>query len=266
MNKPLHAAHPLPFLSLCLALCLTLVSGVAFAQSESRIYELNNRTAESMAAQIRPLYQGEPVTMTTRGNQLVVRAQPRLLDEIGKLIESMDVAPVQMRITVRYRQDIGGKQTGGNVSLNNGQAGIGATSRTISTASSSQRQLMVQSGQSAHITSGQVRTLPVAVQGGRNPAAVFQQIETQSGFVVTPRAISERNVELTIVSFEEDPAELEGYETEALMTRRQVEPGQWVELGGTRTTMDQQRQGISYRVTGNERDNRMVEVKVELLP
>ncbi|NWO08180.1 MAG: secretin [Alteromonadaceae bacterium] len=266
MINPLATNHPLARFVFCAFLCLALVSGPAFGQSESRIYELNNRTAESMAAQIRPLYQGEPVTMTTRGNQLVVRAQPRLLDEIGTLIESMDVAPVQMRITVRYRQDIGGKQTGGNVSLNNGQAGIGATSRTISTASSSQRQLMVQSGQSAHITSGQVRTLPVAVQGGRNPAAVFQQIETQSGFVVTPRAISERNVELTIVSFEEDPAELEGYETEALMTRRQVEPGQWVELGGTRTTIDQQRQGIGYRVTGNERDNRMVEVKVELLP
>ncbi|GHD43117.1 type II/III secretion system short domain-containing protein [Marinobacter persicus] len=266
MNKPLHAAHPLSFLSLCLALCLALVSGVAFAQSESRIYELNNRTAESMAAQIRPLYQGESVTMTTRGNQLVVRAQPRLLDEIGTLIESMDVAPVQMRITVRYRQDIGGKQAGGGVRLNDGKASAGAGSKTISTISNTERQVMVQSGQSAHITSGQVRTLPVALQGGRNPAAIFEQIESQSGFIVSPEAISEQNIELTIVSFEEDPAELEGYETEALMTRRQVEPGQWVELGGTRTTMDQQRRGISYRVTGNERDNRKVEMKVELLP
>lgn len=253
------------FAALLLASCLALLPSVAAAQAETRVYQLENRTAESMAGQIRPLYQNEPLTMTARGNQLTVRAEPRLLDEIAALIEPMDVAPVQLRITVRSRQDIGGKQSGGGISVSNNQASAGAKSRTISTVANTERQVMVQSGQSAHITSGQVRTLPVALQGGRNPAAIFEQIETQSGFIVSPEAISEQNIELTIVSFEEDPAELEGYETEALITRRQVEPGQWLELGGTRTTMNEQQQGIGYRVTGKEQDNRKVEIKVELL-
>jgi hypothetical protein len=249
-----------------LFLALLTVSTAAWAQSEARVYELNNRTADDIAIQIRELYQQAPVTVTARGQQLVVRGEPTLLNEIGTLVQSMDVPPVQMRISVRYRQDIGGKQSGGSVTLSNGSAGASVERRTISTNSTRERQLIVQDGQSAHITSGNVRTLPFAVQGGRNPAAILQQVETRSGFVVSPQAISNQAVELSIVSFEEDPAALPGYETEALMTIRRVEPGQWVSLGGTRTSMNQEQQGITYRVNSKRAENLSIDVKVEILP
>ncbi|HCP22295.1 MAG TPA: secretin, partial [Marinobacter hydrocarbonoclasticus] len=99
-----------------LFLAMLTASTVVWAQSEARVYELNNRTADDIALQIRELYQQSPVTVTARGQQLVVRGEPALLDEIGTLVQSMDVPPVQMRISVRYRQDIGGKQSGGGVS------------------------------------------------------------------------------------------------------------------------------------------------------
>jgi hypothetical protein len=249
-----------------LFLAMLTASTVVWAQSEARVYELNNRTADDIALQIRELYQQSPVTVTARGQQLVVRGEPALLDEIGTLVQSMDVPPVQMRISVRYRQDIGGKQSGGGVSLSNGSAGASVERRTISTNSTRERQLIVQDGQSAHITSGNVRTLPFAVKGGRNPAAILQQVETRGGFVVSPQAISNQAVELSIVSFEEDPAALPGYETEALMTIRRVEPGQWVSLGGTRTSMNQEQQGITYRVNGKRAENLSIDVKVEILP
>jgi hypothetical protein len=171
-----------------------------------------------------------------------------------------------MRISVRYRQDIGGKQSGGGVMISDNRAGANVERRTISTNSSTERQLVVQDGQSAHITSGNVRTLPFAVQGGRNPAAILEQLETRSGFIVTPQAISDQTVELNIVSFEEDPASIQGYETEALMTIRRVEPGQWVTLGGTRTSQSHRQDGITYRVTGNRSENQSVDVKVDILP
>ena len=249
-----------------LFLAMLTASTVVWAQSEARVYELNNRTADDIALQIRELYQQSPVTVTARGQQLVVRGEPALLDEIGTLVQSMDVPPVQMRISVRYRQDIGGKQSGGGVSVSNGSARASVERRTISTNSTRERQLIVQDGQSAHITSGNVRTLPFAVKGGRNPAAILQQVETRSGFVVSPQAISNQAVELSIVSFEEDPAALPGYETEALMTIRRVEPGQWVSLGGTRTSMNQEQQGITYRVNGKRAENLSIDVKVEILP
>lgn len=248
--------------TLVLALCSTL----AFAQTESRVYQLNNRTSADVASQVKELYQQSPVTVIARGQQLVVRGQPELLDEIGMLVESIDVPPVQMRISVRYRQDIGGKQSGGGVTVSGDRAGAQIERRTISTNSHTERQLVVQDGQSAHITSGNVRTLPFAVQGGRNPAVILEQVETRSGFVVTPQAISDQAVELSIVSFEADPAAVPGYQTEALMTIRQVEPGQWVSLGGTSTSSSHRQDGITYRVTGNRSDNQSVDVKVDILP
>ena len=227
MRNPEHRS----VLSLMTVLFLALltVSTATWAQSEARVYELNNRTADDIALQIRELYQQSPVTVTARGQQLVVRGEPALLDEIGTLVQSMDVPPVQMRISVRYRQDIGGKQSGGGVSLSNGSAGASVERRTISTNSTRERQLIVQDGQSAHITR-QCATLPFAVKGGlprhtaagRNPKRLCRK----------PQAISSQAVELSIVSFEEDPAALPATKP-ALMTIRRVEPGQWVSLGGT---------------------------------
>lgn len=248
-----------------LALVFALFSTLALAQ-ESRVYQLNNRTSADVANQIKELYQQAPVSVSARGQQLVVRGEPGLLDEIGTLIESIDVPPVQMRISVRYRQDIGGKQSGGGVTISDNRAGANVERRTISTNSSTERQLVVQDGQAAHITSGNVRTIPFAVQGGRNPAAILEQVETRSGFIVTPQAISDQTVELNIVSFEEDPASIQGYKTEALMTIRRVEPGQWVTLGGTSTSQSHRQDRITYRVTGNRSENQSVDVKVDILP
>ncbi|MBE0486688.1 secretin N-terminal domain-containing protein [Marinobacter sp.] len=256
----------LPLLIALLTALLALPSTPAFAQPESRVYQLNNRASADVASQIKELYQQAPVSVSARGQQIVVRGQPDMLDEIGMLIQSIDVPPVQMRISVRYRQDIGGKQSGGGVTLSGDRAGANIERRTISTQSSTERQLVVQDGQSAHITSGTVRTLPIALQGGRNPAVILEQVETRSGFVVTPQAISDQAVELNIVSFEEDPAAMPGYETEALMTIRRVEPGQWVSLGGTRTSNSQRQDGITYRVTGNRSENLSVDVRVDILP
>ena len=260
----IRPAHSL--MTALFTLVLALASTLAVAQTESRVYQLNNRTSADVASQVKELYQQSPITVIARGQQLVVRGQSGLLDEIGVLIESIDVPPVQMRISVRYRQDIGGKQSGGGVTVSGDRAGAQVERRTISTNSNTERQLVVQDGQSAHITSGNVRTLPFAVQGGRNPAVILEQVETRSGFVVTPQAISDQAVELSIVSFEADPAAMPGYQTEALMTIRRVEPGQWVSLGGTSTASSHRQDGITYRVTGNRSENQSVDVKVDILP
>jgi hypothetical protein len=245
---------------------LGLFSNSALAQAESRAYQLENRPGEDVAVQIRELYQGSPVTVTARGQQLVVRGEPALLDEIGRLVQTLDVAPVQLRITVRSRTDSGGKRSGAGISASGGQAEISAERRVTSTGSAQERTLVMQDGQSAHITSGQIRTLPVAVRGGRNPAAFLQQVETRSGFLVSPQVISDQAVELSIVSFEEEPANMDGYETEAVVTIRRVEPGQWVSLGSTATRSSQERSGITYQVNSSRSENRSFEVRVDLLP
>lgn len=245
---------------------LWLGSLSAHAQTETRSYQLDARPAEEVAAQIRDLYADAPVTVTARGQQLLVRGEPRLLDEIGTLVESLDVAPVQLRITVRTREELRGDRSGTGVSAREGKVGVTVERKTVSSGSNQKRTLMIQDGQTAHITSGQVRTLPVAIRGGRNPAAVLQQVETRSGFLVSPQVISNQAVELNIVSFEEDPAQIQGYETEALMTIRRVEPGQWVSLGSIARSSTRSNNDIAYQVESSRSGNRSVEVKVEIVP
>lgn len=248
------------------ALLLLMLADPLLAAPEARQYQLSQRPASDVAQQIRDLYPGGEVTVTSRGQQMVVRGEPLVLDEIGQLVETMDVAPIQMRVTVRSLNNAMGKQGGGGLSITNNQVNVEATRKTTTTRQTSERSLIVQEGQSAQITSGQVRALPIAIRGGRNPAVFLDRIETRSGFIVSPQVISDQAIELNIVSFEEDPdSGMPGYQTEALMTLRRVEPGQWVALGSTRQSHSGAQTGIVYK-TGNT-GNRVNswEVRVDLM-
>lgn len=266
-TSPVRLNHRLRQPRSILVLILVLMTSTSvFAAPESRTYRLDNRAAEGVAAQVRDLYGSDQVRITARGQQMIIRGEPAVLDEIGMLVDTMDVAPVQMRITVRSRSNLDATSGGGGVTISNGQAGARIERKVTSTRRNQEHTLIVQDGQSAHITSGQVRAVPVAVRGGRNPAAVLGQVATRSGFLVSPQALSDSAIELNIVSFEEDPkTDIPGYETEALMTIRRVEPGQWVELGSTRSRQSGTRSGITYQVGGSERDNQTFEVRVDLL-
>ncbi|MCL1480162.1 MAG: hypothetical protein MH213_01930 [Marinobacter sp.] len=79
------------------------VSANAFAASQSRAYNLNQRPAADVAAQIRDLY--EEVNVTVVGQKIVARGEARLLDEIGQIIQQLDVATAQLRISVQSRED-----------------------------------------------------------------------------------------------------------------------------------------------------------------
>jgi hypothetical protein len=252
--------------SLVCLLLLTLVLP-AGADTEARTYTLENRPAGDIANQLRELYSADEIAITAQGQQMIIRAEYDVLREIDSLIDTMDVAPLQIRVSVRSGSNMNSKSQGGGVTFSkDGKFSVGAERKVTTTRQNRERSLVMQDGVSAHITSGQVRTLPVALRGGFDPLIILEQIETRSGFVVTPRVISRQTVELTILSFEEDPARaIKGYETEAVMTIRRVEPGQWVELGSSRTSRAGNRSGITYRAGGNRQQNQTFEVKVNLL-
>ena len=255
-----------PFLAM-LMLLLVLAPALVTAAPENRTFTLGNRPAQEVADQLRALYPESELTMAAQGNRLVARAEPAVLEEISQLINTMDVAPVQLRITVRSGGEIQGKRSGGGVSAGHGNVvTIQGQSRTISTQSRQERNVVVQDGQSAHISSGQVRTLPVAIRGGRNPAAIYQQVDIRSGFIVTPQRISDQQIQLSITAFDNVPnSGMAGYETDAVVTQRRVAPGEWVDVGGTETRQQGQQSGITYQVGGNRQENYQFEVKVDIL-
>lgn len=249
---------------LLLLLGALIVAGPAVA--ESRVYQLHSRPGEDVAAQIRELYPDGQVHITARGSQMVVRGEPALLDEVGRLIRLMDVAPAQLRITVRSVSGADGSGQSGSVVIRNRQAGVTVEHRVTSSRRQQERNLIIQDGQSAQITSGQIRAFPLAVRGGRNPAAILGHVETRSGFVVTPQVISGQMVELNIMAFEEDPANaMPGYDTEAVMTIRRVRAGEWVELGSASSTGNTRESGLIYRADGSQNSSQTFEVRVDVL-
>lgn len=250
----------------CALALLMLLSLSALAAPEARTYTLDNRPARDVADQLRELYPVDELAMTARGQQLILRGEPERLDELGQLIDTMDVAPVQLRIHVRSGSDMNAKRQGGGVSGHGDVVSIQGERRVTSTRSRRERSLVVMDGHSAHITNGQIRTLPVALSGGRNPAAILARVQTRSGFVVSPRMISDRSIELSVMAFENDPGDdIPGYDTEAVLTMRRVEPGRWVELGSSDTTRTGNRSGITYQVGGDRQQNQSFDVRVEIV-
>lgn len=272
MNCPRVSRFTAPHLMALLVTFLFFsVLTTAHAASQNRVYNLNQRPAADVAVQIQDLYQ--EVNVTVIGQKIVARGEARLLDEIGQIIQQLDVATAQLRISVQTREDIGGKRGGGgvsvtqnNVSGNRNTVTINAQSKTTRSSGNRERSLIVQDGQSAQISAGQIRSLPFAARGGRNPAVLMQLVETRSGFVVTPRMVSPQNIELSIMSFEQDAPALPGYDTEALMTIRQVQPGQWVSLGGVDRSESRENSGIAYRINSSENRSSEIRVRVDILP
>ena len=68
------------------------------------------------------------------------------------------------------------------------------------------------------------------------------------------------------MSFEQDAPALPGYDTEALVTTRQVQPGRWVSLGGVDRSASRENSGIVYQVNSSENRTSEIRVRVDILP
>lgn len=247
-------------------IALALMAFSALASAEVRTYTLQNRPADDVATQLRDLYPETQLAISAHQQQLILRGDPQILDEAGTLVGTMDVAPIQVRITVRSHGNRRGQHQGGGITVDNGQANVGAGNRIITTERQQEQTLVVQDGQSAQIRAGQVSALPVAFQGGRNPAAIMQYVNQHTGFVVSPQVISPRQVELSIMAFDNNPdASKSGYDTEAVMTIRRIEPGAWVSLGGTDSKSKSSETGIVYQTGSTGQNRQSFEIRVDIL-
>lgn len=248
-----------------LALLLALLLSFPLL-ADTQTWNLHNRPADDVATQLRQLYPNDQAAITAHNQQLIVRGEAAILEEIDQLIDTMDVAPVQFRITVRSGAQDNGVRQGAGVTISNNSVNVSGERRVTSTHRVREQSLIILDGQSAHIQSGQVRVVPVAVQGGFNPAALYQQVSIHRGYIISPRLISPHQVELNVMAFDNVPQDNQpGYETEAVMTTRRVEPGTWVELGSSGQTQTGNETGIVYEVGNHQSGNQTFEVQVEVL-
>lgn len=240
------------------SLALITTGNTLAAQSEQKlkVFELSHRQAADLVVQLQALYPDEDVLFSADGQRLVVKGPAAVIAEVEALAARLDVAPAQLRVTVR-------RQAAGQ----NGHP----SSRRITTRDGQSRQsVVVQSGETARIEAGTIRRVTRAVSGGDYIGLIAEDTPMTAGFLVQPRALGSNQIELRVISFDDEPpmhsTQASPRDTAAVVTQRRVSPGEWVSLGSSDTTHDSISQGQTYstRETGQHKLN--WSIRVDLVP
>lgn len=273
---------------------LLLFSAPVWAELE--IIALKHRSAEEVLPVIRPLLdKGDAAS--GMNYQLILRTSPRNLEEIKRLLESIDVAPRRLKITVLQNVDsetvarltevsgnVGlsrgariavpdsGDSSGLNVELGQGQDRLKA--RVISTRSledeRNTQQLQVLEGNRALVRSGQSVPVPqrqvIQNQWGTQVIDSTQYQEAGSGFYVLPRISGDR---VTLEISAQNDAFVSGSGDQPVMRVQQASStvsgrlGEWLEVGGLGQQKDHDDSTISTRGASRAREQRSVLIRVE---
>lgn len=278
---------------LILSLALLLLSAPAWAELE--VIELKHRSAEELLPIVRPLLDKDDVA-SGMNNRLILRASPRRIAEIRKLLETLDTAPRRLKITAMQDVDSdtvarltevsgsvgvgkearvtvpGGGDTGGlTVETGRGQDKLRArvySTRTLETDRKTQ-QLQVLEGNRALVRSGQSVPVPVrqVIQRpwGTEVVETTEYKQVESGFYVLPRLSGDR-VTLEISAQNDALAPGGTYPT----TRTQQTSstvsgrlGEWLVLGEIGRRTDDDGSTISTRSAARSQEQRNVLIKVE---
>jgi hypothetical protein len=280
-------------------LSLAALTGVA-AHAQNTVLEvipLRYRMAQEVIPIIQPILAREGSVSGFQG-QLVIRTTPANLEEIKRILASLDTAPRQLLITVRQDAhvdrsrgaaeisgSVGGDRgrvtvpgssdsRGGSVVLREGDdsvrlhviEGSGSQSdrNTQSVRVMEGREAFVRVGESVPVRERQVQR---SVVGGR---VVEQVVETTqyrdaaTGFFVLPRVTGDR-VTLDISTQRESlsrPVQ-GGVSVQSVVTTVAGRLGEWMEIGGIGQDASGQQSVLLGRTTTATRDSRRVLIKVE---
>ncbi|MBI1888000.1 MAG: hypothetical protein HYS19_06460 [Nitrosomonadales bacterium] len=282
--------------NLCCWMWLVLLLSPAAAAGELEIINLRHRSAEDVLPVIRPLLEKDDVA-SGMNYQLILRTSPQNLEQVKKLLESIDVAPRRLKITVLQNADsetvarltgvsgnIGlsrearvavpdsGGGSGLNVELGQGQDRLKArvsSTRALEDERNTQ-QLQVLEGNRALVRGGQSVPVPQrqVIQGpwGTRVIDSVQYQEIGSGFYVLPRVNGDR-VTLEI-STQNDALVPDGGDYPVMRVQQASSTlsgrlGEWLEVGGLGQQKDNDNSTLSTRGTSRIREQRKVLIKVE---
>ncbi|MBI3919367.1 MAG: hypothetical protein HY322_20430 [Betaproteobacteria bacterium] len=279
----------LPFAGVC---------GCVLAQSTVlEVIPLKYRTADQVIPIVQPLLPRD-ASISGLQNQLVIRTTPANLEEIKRVLASVDTLPRRLVITVRQDADaaasrrdaeVSGRvgsdrarvvvpgsseQRGGTVVLQDGDNRVRARIFDTRSGGSDRNTQTVQvlEGNSALISAG--RSVPVprrrivrSVVGGRVVEQVLEDVEYRdavTGFYVRPRLTGE--VVTLDVSPQHDTLNREipgGVNVQRVTTTVSGRLGEWIELGGLGQERADQRSVLLGSTSRAASDTRRVLIKVE---
>jgi len=277
---------------------VALASIAAHAQSTVlEVIPLHYRMAEEVIPIIQPMLAREGSVSGFQG-QLIVRTTPANLEEIKRILASLDTAPRQLVITVRQESDVersrssaevsgsvggdhgrvtipgSGDTRGGNVVLRDGddRLRVNVLEGSGSERDRSEQTVRVMEGREAFVSVG--RSVPVrerqvqrTVVGGRVVEQVVESAQYRdvaSGFYVLPRVSGDR-VTLDVSSQRESLSRRQAgsVNVQSLVTTLSGRLGEWMEIGGVGRDASGQQAVLLGRSATSSRDSRRVLIKVD---
>lgn len=246
------------------------------AKAELEIITLRYRSAEQIIPMLQPMV--EPGgALTGMQNQLVIRASQRNIDDLRRILATLDAMPRQLRISVRQGADLAASDRGGSISGSVGSGGGNVQARIIDSSSASNsgvtQTLQVLEGNVAVIQAGQSQ--PVANRAvTRTPSGALVVTDTTSyrdvttGFSVLPRVSGDRvtleiNPQRDTVNANAGPGGTVNIQRASSIVSGRL--GDWIELGGISQSETRSGSGILSSSSASRSDNRSIWVKVEEL-
>ena len=242
------------------------------AKAELEIITLRYRSAEQIIPMLQPMV--EPGgALTGMQNQLVIRASQRNIDDLRRILATLDAMPRQLRISVRQGADIAASDRGGSISGTVGTGGSNVQARIVDSSSASNsgvtQTLQVLEGNVAVIQAGQSQ--PVANRAvTRTPSGALVVTDSTSyrdvttGFSVLPRVSGDR-VTLEINPQRDTPGPGGTVNIQRASSIVSGRLGDWIELGGISQSETRSGSGILSSSSASRSDNRSIWVKVEEL-
>jgi hypothetical protein len=209
--------------------CL-LVSAPGLSDYPIEVIELRSRPLEEILPVIQP-FVGAEDTVTGMGNNLVIKASPAKVQEIRRLLETLDRPPRRLVISVGKQGDVSSSSSGYRASADikagdsrfsinspghptdSSRAQVRIHDNTLQGARTTRHRVQALEGRPAYITSG--TRIPLQTSERYYDRGVpYQQRTTQlqdvnSGFYVVPR-VNGDEVTLEIMQHDDRPGERRG--------------------------------------------------------
>lgn len=259
---------------------LIVISGNVLAETEFKMITLQHRFASDLLPTILPMV-GLDGTATGINNELILRASPERMREIEALVEKLDTARVNRRISVQNSAQIQsqrdsaqatGAVTIGDVTITNDRRSSPNSARVdIERSTSNSRQnvnqfINVLDGERAFISNGQI--VPFT-QEWISISRRYVQIdrftdwrEVTTGFAVRPRTIGNQ-VELEITPRIARVNNQGFIDFEQLKTIIRIGLGEWVDIGGTMKNKDEVSRKILRLQSSANTQNSSLSIKVD---
>ncbi len=257
-------------------LLLLSLSGLSLAQKVEMI-SVQHRSAEDIAAQIKTLYPEQNVHIAGRHQQITVRADATIINEVKQLVQTFDVPLRQFKISVSNDQNTTHQNQGSTGAINNSgtrsTVKVTTSKKTYSTRGTGNQSITVLEGHSANLNAGQKKPVTTRQFINGQWTNSVEYIDMTSGVYVTPRLVGDNRVEVKILSQKNEANKMNNYkgntstiDTSTVDTVRVVQLGEWVNIGGTSHNESSNNNGISYSTKQSNIDQQSVMIKVELMP